>query len=579
MTQIYATSIPTTLAALINEFATPAHNGQVVEAWLFSDLQSRRAAETELARHGVTARIRSAYKPLVHFFLEEIDLHGSEVTDIRIRYPQHKNAIGKRFLLEAYPLAAMVGDTEICFEADEASECCYEVILTHSSGKQVRHAVFAPNHLHQDCIGNTHLSPTGWIRVIGADGKPIRDTRLETDYERLFHATIQAITQSEWGSAEPFFETLKINVELPGADQSIAHDHEVISLAEALHEDLYFSVQEFFQARAGRSEEDRGGQPGQIVPEVCYGEGALSVTVETQALSNRDISGTAQVLDSATAPITRDQVEKELSKVEGTDFTARSCAGRTIYARYKEGSDAPVLISGGQHANETTGVVGALRAAQQLAQCESSHFVISPLENPDGYALHQALIADNPHHMHHAARYTALGDDLGYRSGAHLYEMEIRQQAWALSQAQLHINLHGYPSHEWSRPLSGYVPRGFDMWTLPKGFFLILRHCDEWTELAERFIHRVTQMLADIPGLLAFNDAQIALYQIHAGETGFHIINGFPCLVSADDDYDVPMQLITEYPDETIYGDHFIKGHSVQMQTVLAAYDAYQELF
>jgi hypothetical protein len=36
-------------------------------------------------------------------------------------------------------------------------------------------------------------------------------------------------------------------------------------------------------------------------------------------------------------------------------------------------------------------------------------------------------------------------------------------------------------------------------------------------------------------------------------------------------DQDVPMTLITEYPDETIYGDAFRLAHSTQMATVLAA--------
>jgi hypothetical protein len=40
----------------------------------------------------------------------------------------------------------------------------------------------------------------------------------------------------------------------------------------------------------------------------------------------------------------------------------------------------------------------------------------------------------------------------------------------------------------------------------------------------------------------------------------------------------VPLTLITEYPDETIYGQAFIAGHNAQTAFVLAAYDAYQAL-
>ena len=41
----------------------------------------------------------------------------------------------------------------------------------------------------------------------------------------------------------------------------------------------------------------------------------------------------------------------------------------------------------------------------------------------------------------------------------------------------------------------------------------------------------------------------------------------------------MPLTLITEYPDETVYGDAFVKGHTAQMETVLASYDALQALW
>ena len=181
--------------------------------------------------------------------------------------------------------------------------------------------------------------------------------------------------------------------------------------------------------------------------------------------------------------------------------------------------------------------------------------------------------------MHHAARYTAFGDDLEYRQNpAALYEHGIRAQAEALTGAQLHINLHGYPAHEWTRPLSGYVPRGFAMWTLPKGFFLVMRHREGWGDIARRLTEAVTADLARNTALMDMNARQIALYGIHAGETGFEMINGFPCYIGHDPRHRVPLTLITEYPDETIYGDAYTAAHTSQMQTVLAAHAAWQQL-
>ncbi|MAM73397.1 MAG: peptidase M14, partial [Tistrella sp.] len=258
--------------------------------------------------------------------------------------------------------------------------------------------------------------------------------------------------------------------------------------------------------------------------------------------------------------------------------------GRPVLARHRQGSDHPVMISGGQHANEVSGVAGAIRAAALLAARPTAHFTIAPVENPDGYAMHRRLTRSQPDHMHHAARYTALGDDLEYRRQTGrgqigpLYEAAIRVEARARTGADLHLNLHGYPSHEWTRPLTGYVPRGFEMWTVPKGFFLILRHHPGWEDRARRLLTRVTAELAHLPELAALNARQIALYEIHAGRLGFEMIDGFPCMVSEQPAQVPVVTLITEYPDETVYGAAFRLAHEAQSRAVLAAYDAWQAI-
>ena len=571
MSQIFDQTFERTLDTLLAN----AEPGQSFEAWTFDDAKSRRETEERLKKKGVSARIRSAYKPLLFTFLEEINLDG--VDTIEVRYPVHANAPANRFRLEAYPLAALVGDTKIDFIAREDDALHYDVTLSRN-GKKETLKVLAPNRVHADIVGETNVSPTGWFRPAGnALGE-----RLETDYERLFEAAIHAVANHGWGDEEPYFEELNIRVAHPAEDLPLSLGDEVVSLREALHEDFYFSLLEFFQKKSGRPLGDRGLKPGQIVPEIVKSEGEISVHIEARTLTTAFLDGNEQPIDTAREPVAAGQLAKLLEEIGGEAFEARSRSGRILAARYVAGSDAAVMVSGGQHPNETTGIVGAIRAARKLADRKGAHFTISPLENPDGYALHQRLRVDNPRHMHHAARYTALGDDLEYRtpenSGSHINEKEIRFKAQEMSGASLHVNLHGYPSHEWTRPLSGYVPRNFAMWTVPKGFFLIIRHHADWERQAEALLDRVTRHLGAIPGLLDYNNRQIALYEIHAGETGFRIINGFPCLSSIDDRHTVPMTLITEYPDETIYGDDFITGHTAQMETVLSAYDAWQEI-
>lgn len=379
----------------------------------------------------------------------------------------------------------------------------------------------------------------------------------------------------------PYFERLFISVQVPVVDEPVGYSNEVISLKEALHEDIYLSLQEWFKLQEGKTLDARDSQPGQIVPDITHSAtGNYHIAVTTGLYSPADWDQTAQPLDRAIRPLTLHQVTQTLADFPGQSLSAATCTGRQVQAKYIQGRDRAVMISGGQHANETSGVVGALRAATLLAERPDAHFVISPLENPDGYALHQQLIQNNPHHMHHAARYTALGDDLEYRAGEPWFEKAIRRQAVEVTQAQLHINLHGYPAHEWTLPLSGYVPQGFDMWTIPKGFFLIIRYQDEpfWADYAEQFIQALTRKLNDYPAVMQMNLRQIALYEQHAGEHGFRIVNQYPCLISAVTDPEVPLQLITEYPDETIYEQAFIDAHEIQMATVLAAYDVHQSL-
>lgn len=73
--------------------------------------------------------------------------------------------------------------------------------------------------------------------------------------------------------------------------------------------------------------------------------------------------------------------------------------------------------------------------------------MISPLENPDGNAFFLRLILENLHHMHHATRYTAFGNDLQNTPDSSPMERERQIEGWKYSGTKLHVNLHGYPSY------------------------------------------------------------------------------------------------------------------------------------
>jgi hypothetical protein len=212
---------------------------------------------------------------------------------------------------------------------------------------------------------------------------------------------------------------------------------------------------------------------------------------------------------------------------------------------------------------------------RRLLADREANVAFIPVENPDGYALHGRLCEHNPRHMHHAARYTSLGCDVDFGPSGPAYEIGARDRALELSGARLHINLHGYPAHEWTRPFTGYLPRGFELWSIPKGFFLIMRHHPSWDGAARALLASVTKRLADVPGLLAFNRRQIEICAIHSGSRPYETINDVPCLIAADERHPTPLMLITEFPDETIYGEAYRFAHTVQMNAVLAAEEAF----
>ncbi|WP_343590181.1 peptidase M14 [Paracidovorax wautersii] len=589
-------TVPRTLAAWVERFSQPAWAGTHVQGWLFEDAAARRAAEEALARAGVQARLHSAYKPLLHHFLEALDI--AQIAQAVVRYPSAAPASERRFLLEAYPLAGLLPEGALRFKplavasADDLAALHYEVEATLHDGSLHRARVFAPNRRHTDAIGQPQLSPTGWLRVGSAPGAADRlDAPQATDYEQLFGLALHSVQTQPWGRHEPYFERLQIRIDTPGLEYALPVGDERVSTHEALHEDLYFSLLEWFQQHSGRPTGDRHLQPGQVVPDVRpLAAGALPrlrIALQHFDVAAQDAAAWAEAdapgqplhaLRQAIAPGRIAQVLDALARPGVQRLGATSRQGRTVQGLYQPGSGAPVLISAGQHANETSGVVGALRAAQALQGQPGAHFALIALENPDGYALHRELGAQHPHHMHHAARYSALGDDIEYRSAPlPLYERAAREEALALSGAGLHVNLHGYPAHEWTRPLTGYVPRGFEPWMLPKGFFLILRHHAGHGDQARALIQAVTEALHDVPGLAEFNARQLALYERHAGPIPFDTLHGFPYTIT-ERAHDAAVTLITEFPDETVHGEAFRFAHTVQMRATLAAVAAWQRI-
>ncbi|MDO9352207.1 MAG: hypothetical protein Q7T55_00840, partial [Solirubrobacteraceae bacterium] len=333
--------------------------GATVEGWLFEGPAARRAAERRLLAAGVVARFHSAYKPLVHHFLEQVDTAGLE--RVAVRYPVHPHAAPRRFALEAYPLVEMIGSASLSMQPLPTEDALpvYEVELHWLDGRHRSDTVVAPNRVHTDHLGETLLSPTAWLQ----------GERVESEYEAVFRSAMQCLQRHPWPDTEPYFERLDIRVDLPGIALVAPAESGWINSHEALHEDLYFSLLEVFQARSGRPAGDRRLQPGQIVPDVRPGDGTVRLRIGLgpyACLAPQPATGKHVALAQAEAPITPERVASELDGIAGHRFEVSSVEGRVVRGVYRAGPGPAVLISGAQHANETTGVVGALRAAQTL---------------------------------------------------------------------------------------------------------------------------------------------------------------------------------------------------------------------
>ena len=463
--------VPRALDELVRQPPSP---GTRLDAWVFEDEPARRDAEARLADAGVAARLRSAYKPLLHFFLEEAELAG--LTAATVQTPSHPLAAPGRFELEAYPLAGLLRGAVLRFEPG-SDPLHHRVVLQHGA-RRTEHRVFAPNRERRNPLGDAVLAPCGWLRM--AD----RDAPLDTEYEAAFAAVMELLAREPWPDRPPYFDALSIRVDTAGIEHRLFLGDECASTGEALHEDLYFSVLEHFQHRAGLPPGDRTLRLGQVVPDVRRNPpghpSAPGGTTRVRVMAGSPDAPPAfrdgdQDLEEADRPLDPAQIQAELRALGGTRFDVASHRGRPVLAVVVPGREVGLVVSAGQHANETSGTVGALRAARVL-KGHGIGFALIPQENPDGYALHRALRGPNPRHMHHAARFTALGDDLAFRTEEPFIEAAARRDAYRRVGAVLHVNLHGYPAHEWTRPHTGYVPRGSGQWAIPQGFFFILNH-------------------------------------------------------------------------------------------------------
>ena len=256
-----------------------------------------------------------------------------------------------------------------------------------------------------------------------------------------------------------------------------------------------------------------------------------------------------------------------------------------------------ILVSARQHANEPTSTNADflwLEQSLDTALLRGFNVVFQPLENPDGARLYGALRQLANHHMHHAARYTSLGSDVGATpplNGQLIAERQLHEDVKRRWSPLVHLNNHGYPAHEWTRPHSGYVPLHFEDWSLPFGYLSILIAEPVAKSLLAPSQKRIACQLA-AAGLTRFTAAQVSrnLRYRSAPDLPFTFEGIFPFLVRLRDPQDAnptlrtdttAFTLISEVPDETVDGDLWrgcILAHQTMNRAVLEVVAEHLEL-
>ncbi len=152
------------------------------------------------------------------------------------------------------------------------------------------------------------------------------------------------------------------------------------------------------------------------------------------------------------------------------------------------------LIVARHHANEISSTNAAFRLAWLCSSdpewrryLDRVNVLLLPYENPDGAALH-ARLASYPEARtwkHHPARYNALGlefSEAHFDADTRFGEARARRALWRRWPADVVVDNHGVPSHEWIQPFAGFgSPPRFNVsyWIVQALLYGIVRYVDD----------------------------------------------------------------------------------------------------
>jgi hypothetical protein len=150
------------------------------------------------------------------------------------------------------------------------------------------------------------------------------------------------------------------------------------------------------------------------------------------------------------------------------------------------------------HSNEISSTNASLKLSCLLATqpqyqklLKRTNVVLNPMENVDGMVILEEMSRWAPTDKLHAGRYNGAGQEY-YKeylnSNTPFGEARVKPSIWERWLPDICVDNHGFPSHEWDQPFSGYAPYRFrDFWIPRALLYVYLPHIEEKSESRERF--------------------------------------------------------------------------------------------
>lgn len=98
------------------------------------------------------------------------------------------------------------------------------------------------------------------------------------------------------------------------------------------------------------------------------------------------------------------------------------------------------------------------------------------------------------------------------------------------------------------------------------------RYQPGFADTAEELLRGVAQDVQQaVPDLVTYNQAMLESYELHAGKLLFPLEGVIPIALSEAREAGPSIEIITEYPDETVHGTDFFLAQETQFQTAVSA--------